>query len=46
MRLNKVFGVSTSNLESYVEREELNTKLQDAFELNRQIVIYGACNTA
>ncbi|UYC12862.1 ATP-binding protein [Xanthomonas sp. CFBP 8445] len=42
MQLHEVFGVARDQVESYIERNAVDTALQEALAGSRQIVIYGS----
>jgi len=41
-KTQRVFGVSTEIVESYIEREQVDGAFLNALELSRQIVVYGS----
>lgn len=41
-RLTEVFGVSAKPIRSYVERDEVDTRFQEALNSDKQIVVYGS----
>lgn len=40
--LSDVFGVSAKHILSYIERDEVDSKFQDAVATDKQIVVYGS----
>ncbi|MGS0498287.1 AAA family ATPase [Pseudoalteromonas mariniglutinosa] len=42
MNVEEVFGVSGKQVESHVEREQVDDKFKDALRTDKQIIVYGA----
>lgn len=42
MKISEVFGVSSNQVKSYIEREHVDNDFLDALESDKQIVVYGA----
>lgn len=42
MRVEEVFGVSTKQVKSYIEREAVDNKFTEALKSDKQIIVYGA----
>src|ERR1700690_3709362 len=42
IKLEDVFGVSSQQVLSYVEREEVDSRFQDALTSTKQIIVYGS----
>lgn len=41
-KLEEVFGVSAKPIQSYVERDEVDSRFRDAIDSDKQIVVYGS----
>jgi hypothetical protein len=41
-KLEEVFGVSAKPIQSYVEREEVDTRFREALASDKQIIVYGS----